>query len=240
MQIYTTSVRYAAEALAGGQKQGSALTRVLNERIAAARTHVDPDLSVDGLARRRAELEQSVRSEAAELLSKLRESIDQGRSYLLEQAREHTQLPADAAALIQAEQKWRQVERMLDAGASISEQIRNADVTTALAIAEFAPGYLAAKSYREPSLYETAPSVPFDASPVRSQVYARLAEISPNADLRGLLTAATTADALHATAQPWLNAAQSLVDNGAADMLSAAVSTAIIASESIAPAEAAA
>ncbi|WP_448808352.1 hypothetical protein [Agromyces bauzanensis] len=139
MTIYITSVRLSAETIRTAREKASTLARSLSDALVRAWTFTDPNLSEQGVAAKRAELEAGFRAAAQTHLQKLTADVSNARQYLAQAARENTQLPDDAAGLIRAEQKWRQVEKILDAGGDLFTQIRTADADTALAIAEFGP-----------------------------------------------------------------------------------------------------
>ncbi|WP_022891237.1 hypothetical protein [Agromyces subbeticus] len=231
MTIYITSVRNAATRLAEARARSVTLARATADAIARARTYTDADLSPQGLASKRAEFESQFRAAASTDLAAIQAEMTQARQYLADATREHTQIPNDAAALIRAEQKWRQIERILDAGGDLRKQIRTADADTALAIAEHAPSWLeAASTTRGTGLYDAVANAfgATDETPVngvRRAAYARLADVSSDPALSELLRAEIAADSLQATAEPWLYAAGRLVEEGAADMLGAAVAS---------------
>lgn len=243
MTIWTTSIRQSAQTAKEAPRKASALAATLRQRLNDAARFTDPNLSEQGIASKRRELASSIRAEAEPLLAKYRQEASSARDYLQQQAAEHTRIADDPAALIRAEQRWRQVERILDAGGDLHAELRHADAATVTAILEHAPSYLAAKNHRAPSLGEAAFG---DKSPrtigdgYQAAAYRRLAEISSDPALSELFTAATTASALHAAAEPWHNAVDSMVTTGGADMLAAAIASKIALQGVDAPSTAAA
>lgn len=247
MTIWITSVRQHAKSAQEAPRKASALANALRDRLSAAALFTDPNLSDEGLANKRRELADAVRAEAESLLAQYRHEAAAAREYLQAQAKENTRIPDDAAALIRAEQRWRQVERVLEAGGDLHAEIRNADAVTVTAILEHAPSYLAAKHYRPPGLGEAA----FGEREPRhigdghlATAYRRLAQLSPDPALSELLIAATTAPALEDAAAPWHNAVDSMVTSGGADLLAAAIASQIamqgVTIDSAPPSEAAA
>lgn len=245
MTIYLTSIRMAAETMRTARERASTLTKQLSDALGKARTFTDPNLSPQGVAEKRAELESTFRAAAANDLAKLKADIEHSRAVLADAATEHTKIPGDPASLIRAEQKWRQVERILNAGGDLLQQIHKADLDTALAIAEFAPSWAEAQTARPHGLHgaisnalgATAPEV---APGIRRNVYARLAEVTPDAALAETLRGTLTAEQGAAGAEPWLYAAGQLIDVGHADMLGTAINSQLAESEALPAAAAAA
>ncbi|MDQ0576460.1 hypothetical protein [Agromyces albus] len=236
MTIYITSVRIAAETMRTARERASTLAKQLSDALGKARTFTDPNLSPQGVAEKRVELESTFRAAAATDLAKLRGETVQARDYLASTAAEHTRLADDPAALIRAEQKWRQVERILAAGGDLLQQIRKADPDTALAIAEFAPSWAEAQSTRPHGLQgavgNALGAAASEVAPgIRRNVYARLAEITPDAALAETLRGTLTAEQGAAGAEPWLYAAGQLIDAGHTDILGAAISAQLAESE---------
>jgi hypothetical protein len=228
-----------ANTLAGASTRASAFTRSLVDALNAARSFTDPNLSPAGISAARAEKEAIIRQGATAELEAITTDLTNSRDQLLRYAAEASRIPDDAAALIRAEQRWRQVERILEAGGNLSEQIRVADHDTARAIAEFAPGYLAAKATAQrpatlADAYErtvTGATVDHGAA-IRPAVYARLAQTSAVPEERELMAAAATAVTNHGTAAPWLSAASEIAAGGSANILDAAVGAQIAAGRS--------
>lgn len=230
MTIYITSIRMAAETMRTARERASALTKQLSEALGKARTFTDPNLSRAGLEAKRAELEATFRTAASTDLAKLKADVEHSRKVLADAAAEHTQIPSDPASLIRAEQKWRQVERILDAGGDLLQQIRKADLDTVLAIGEFAPSRAEAQTARPQGLHGAignalGAAAPEVASGIRRNVYARLAEITPDAALAETLRGALTAEQGAAGAEPWLHAADQLIAAGHADIIGAAIAS---------------
>ncbi|WP_448002556.1 hypothetical protein [Agromyces bauzanensis] len=233
MTIYITSVRLSAETIRTAREKAATLARSLSDALVRAWTFTDPNLSEQGVAARRAELEATFRAAAQTDLQKLTADVSNARQYLAQAARENTQIPDDAAGLIRAEQKWRQVEKILDAGGDLFTQIRTADADTALAIAEFGPSWVQAQSVRPQGLTgAVAASLAAHgvqdgdpAAAVRRAVNARLADVTTDPSLAELLRIDAAADDQVAAAEPWLTAATNLVENGSADMLDAALAS---------------
>ena len=228
MTIYITSVRIDAQTLFNGPQTARDLAHALAASVASAHGHKDPLLSEAGLRQKRTELEDSARSMAADAVPALPSRMAHARSALAKSARENTQIPDTASDLIRAEQKWRQVERILEAGGDLRAEIRRADLDTARAIAEFAPSWLEASRPLQRDMASTigralGEGAPDRAAGVRQAVYERIAEVTPDSQLRELLKAEVTADAQIGAATSWLDAAQSIVETGGANMLDAAI-----------------
>ncbi len=236
---YTTR-RYIAsdiELLQKAAATASGFARQIQDGIAAARVFRDPDLTDAAQTARREDLERNVREAGKAQVSEYRASIQRAREYLTAQAKEHTKLPEDPAALMLAMQRWQGVERMLDAGHDLRDVIaRTDDVSTLLAIKEFAPAYEAAKGYR-PATPQEAIGAALAGSKVEQNAgswveraaWARLAQVTPDPEVVALLSAAVSADAHQNAAAPWLDAGEGLAHGRGADMLGAAIASQVAA-----------
>ncbi|TQK19099.1 hypothetical protein FBY40_1590 [Microbacterium sp. SLBN-154] len=232
MPIFIESVRLSARDLAQAKERAISSAREISDALTRARQHRDPNLTKDALARLQQEMAREFRAAAQTDVENLRRSLENSRRYLIDTARENVRVADDPAALIRSEQKWRQVERQLDAGMELRDILKTADMDTALAIAEFGPSWVAASGYRPPTFQErVGAALAPDAVPaavtswMQRAVYDRIAQITPDERLAELLTAANTADVKFAAAAPYLDAAQSLVDTGAADMMAAGIAS---------------
>lgn len=233
MTIYAESVRIHATALAQGKERAVAIANATKDAIARARLYRDPTLSDKGLEEKRAELEQEFRAAARVDFDKLSKSLSAAQSYLAEQARSHIGITNDAAALIRAEQKWRQVQHRLDAGQeNLWTILRTADADTARAIAEFGPSWASAQFDRpggiDGAVRAWLGETPEDsAAALQRAVYARVATVDPDPSARALFAAAASVEAHLAPARPWLDASRYLIEHGSADILGAAVASRI-------------
>ena len=117
--------------------------------------------------------------------------------------------PDDATSLMRTEQKWRQIERVLSACGELRDVIATADHDTVLAIIEHGPSWEAAQAQRTSrggveafgeAMYGTAALDP--GAWILQRAYARLAEVSPDADFAELAREAADADARYATVEP--------------------------------------
>lgn len=236
---YTTSryIAQSSELLQTAAMTASGFARQIHDGIAAARVFRDPNLSEAGQTARREDLERDIREAGRARVSEYRESLQRAREYITGQAKEHTKLPADPAALMLATQRWQGIERMLDAGHDLRDIIaRTDDTNTLLAIKEFAPAYEAAKGFRAPAAGETlgaalaGTKVEQNAGAwVERAAWARLAQVTPDHELGGLLRAAVNADAHENAATPWLDAGEGLAHGRGADMLGAALASQVAA-----------
>lgn len=223
-KIWISSVRIDADILAKAGSHAAELTKSLRSAIDRAKADKNPNISEHG----RRENELAFREAGKTDLANLSQKITSARKYLTEKAREHSRLADDPAALIRGEQKWRQVERQLDAGRDLHDIVSSADAETARAIAEFGPSWAAAKDYRPGgiggAIARWMGETPAETvGVIEKSVYTRLAKIDPDSDARELYAAAAVADAQTAVAQPWLDATSSIAERGGADMLGTAV-----------------
>jgi hypothetical protein len=231
MPVYITSVRIHAQNLAKAKDSAIELSRGIRDALARANAFTDPNLSDIGLRAKRTELATEFREAAAVDLTKLRAGLENSRSYLAQTARENIRVPDTTDALVKAEIKWRQVERVLTAGGELRDLIATADFDTALAIAEFGPSWAQANDYRPAGLTDRISTAmyggrtPDPTAWLTRAVYTRVAEVAPDPALAELAREAMAADTRYATAEPYLDAGQSFVDHGSADMLGAAIAS---------------
>lgn len=153
MTINTYSVRLHSQRLADAKARATELARSLATALDRAASYTDPSLSAEGLRDKRSAMAKEFRAAGEADLSTLRSEIESSQSYLAATAREAASVANDPAALIQAEQKWRQVQTMLDAGINLRDILSTADEQTTRAIAEFGPSWATAKDFR-PSYLE--------------------------------------------------------------------------------------
>lgn len=244
MPIYSASVRNAAQTLSAATTEAATLARQLGDALGRATTYRDDSLSETGLAAKRAELRTEFRAAGGNDLAALNGKVTAAAKYLAEQAVANLPMPADAVGMMQLSNKWANVERLLNAGKDIRAILADADITTALAVREFGGAWIEASSFRPADLWEavevylgkekTSPNAWLERA-----VNARIAEITPDANLAELLRAANIADAQVATARPYLDAAESFAQQGAGNLMGAAIASAQIARETgLAPASA--
>lgn len=235
MPVYISTIRLDAQSLTQAPAKASATARILQERLVQAQTFTDPNLSPEGTAAKRAEIRASQQAEGRSMLDAMRADLMNATKRLAEYAREHTQIADNPAALIRAEQKWRQTEQILNAGGDLQTVLRTADADTATAVLEFAPSWIAARSQNGKDLTSVLGQAlsgddgPDPATAIRHAAYTRLAEVHPNSDVRELLAAQSTAQANIEMAEPWMSATESLVTTGGANMLAAALASQTIA-----------
>lgn len=231
MTIYTTSVRQAANTLSTAKDSAVKLARGLQDALSRAAAYHDPNMSDEGLSAKRAELSAQFKQAAQTDLDTLKTGVEHARTTLAQYARENTAIQLDPAKLIRAEQLWRQVERQLDVGMELRSILSTADADTALAVLEFGPSWAKASGYRPPNMQEAIEAVLTGAKAadagawVQRLAYKRIAETTPDPQLAELLDATAASDGQYATALPYLQATSSLIVNGSADMVGAAVAS---------------
>ena len=236
MTIHITTVRGARERLANAHSNASGFAKNLREALNRATSHTDPHLSDEGLAAKRRELAQAFRDAGRVDYDKIASDIAWASKSLADAARENVAIADDPAALIRAEQRWRQVQQRLDAGQALATILRDADETTARAVAEFGPSWASAKFTRpaeiDGSIRAWLGETPQDATASITQaVYRRLAEVSTDPNARELFSAAQAAEQQVAVAQPWLDTGKNLLDQAPADFLSASLVSALAAQD---------
>lgn len=237
MTINTNSVRLHAQRLAEATTRATTLSRSLHDALQRAATYKNPDLTPEALQAKRSVMAREFRAAADAELAQLRGEIDAAKAYIATAAREHVAVPNDPAALIQAEQKWRQVQTMLDAGIELRDVLSTADEQTTRAIAEFGPSWAMAKDYRPSYMEERIDRAMYGgeafsaAGWVQETAYKRLAEVTTDPSLGELLVAASGAEANVAPARPYLDAVQSRIAGGPVDMMATAVASQIAASD---------
>lgn len=244
MTIYGSTVRLHAQRLAEATSRATALSRSLHDALSRAASYRNPDLTPEALQTKRSAMASEFRAAADAELAQLRSDLNASQAYLAGAAREHAAIPSDPAALIQAEQKWRQVQTMLDAGIELRDVLSTADEQTTRAIAEFGPSWATAKGYRPSYMEERIDRAMFGgeafsvAGWVQESAYKRLADVTTDPDLGELLTAASNAEANIAPARPYLDAVQSRAAGGPVDMMATAVASQIAAADATATAAA--
>lgn len=237
MTVYISTVRGARERLTNAHTKASTFAHGMREALTKAASHTDPHLNDEGLAAKRRELAQAFRDAGRVDFEKLSEDIQWAQKSLTDAARENVAIADDPAALIRAEQRWRQVEQRLDAGQDIVTVLRDADETTARAIAEFGPAWASAK-FTHPQRIDAAVRAWLGETPAEATssivraVYRRLADVASDPDARELYSAAEAAERQVAVAQPWIDAGQRLLEQGSADFLGASIASAIAAQAS--------
>ncbi|MCW2165790.1 hypothetical protein B0I12_002955 [Microbacterium hydrothermale] len=238
---YTLS-RYIAqdsEILKNAATTARDITRQLEADLIAARSFRDPGLTDAAQTARREDMERQARENGRARLEQHRASVQRAREFLTKQAKEHTQLPTDPAAMMLATQKWHGIERQLDAGRDLRDVIASTDdVNTILAIKEFAPAYEAAKGYRPPGAGEMVGAAlagqkveQVSGEWVERATWSRLAQITPDHDTAALLRTAVNVDAHHNAASPWLDAGEGIATGRGADMLGTAIAAQLASAE---------
>ena len=238
MTIYITTVRGFAETLGTAKDRAYKLLHDTQDALAKASTYKDPNLSAEGVTAKRAELKSTFRGAAKNEHTKLASEVTHARQYLAEKAYEHTRLPKDTATLMQAQMRWQQVQMRLESGQDIRKVLQTADESTALAIAEYAPAWIAAHDSIPPSMgdlvhaqiTDTPPTPEEGIAAIQRLIYARLAETAADPALRELLAAETAAETQAAIAEPWIAAGGNLIDGGHVDTINAAIASQMAAS----------
>ena len=231
MTIYLTSVRLHAKDTARAKDTALSLARGLQDALGKAASFTDPHLSPEGLAAKRAELAGHFREAARTDLENTRRTVTAASEYLRNAVDENVVAPTDPGAAIRLEQKWRQAERMLDAGIEARDVLKGADELMTRAILEFGPSWAAATGHKPRSVGEaigdalSSSEAPAPGAWLTRQARARLAEVTSDASLAELLALAGAAEAQVAAAQPYLDAAENLIADRPADMLGAAIAS---------------
>jgi len=181
----------AAETIATAKAQKSALLKGLDAAHVKARGFVDPDLTPEGLERKRAELDAAAKAEFAPRFEQLRARVASAAETLTTQV--SAQLPKfgdDAAAIARSQRAWDKARMRLDKGMSLRAVLANASIEEALAIREWGPAYTEAQQYKAPSIGEALnPGPAPDHGQLMRSVDTRLAELA-GPDVVKALTAA--------------------------------------------------
>lgn len=119
----------------------------LMRELDAARSYTDPDLSPEGLGKRRQEMADAARQKAAKALEALqvdqRQAADRIRRWAGDK---RPGIGDDPVQVTKVSMAWDRARAMLDAGRSIPEVLANAtDPALVLAVREFAGDWLAAQ-----------------------------------------------------------------------------------------------
>lgn len=223
----------SADTLKNAKRDALNLARTLNDALGKAKSLADPDLSAQGLQAKQDAAAATIRAAARPDLEALQKRLLRAKELVEKEAAGLLRIPDDAAALIRAEGRWRQIERRLDAGADLRSLISTADRDTLLAIAEYAPSWVTAQAMTSktsegvygPIADWLGRESSDPAAGIRRAVTSRAAELSSTLEERIILRAAASAGDHVAAAQPWLEATESLVVNGTADMVTAAVAS---------------
>jgi hypothetical protein len=174
------------------------LQKSLTSELQKARAYTDADLSPDGLAKKRQELERAARERLQTELAIVRGQADQDLATMRAFADEDR--PKSAASELRQQRLWDRTRMLLESGRSLPQLIAETDdVETLLAIREEAPIWLRAQSQPGAMGERSEPDV---AGLVRS-VDHRLAETADG--LAGVAASwALEADAIEAALQPTL------------------------------------
>lgn len=181
------------ERLAGAKAELMNLRRNRDQEIADARASVrqvvidgettdaeTQTMTAKGIQRRREELAEKVRASYADRIKQLEASVRQDAERLQREANDaRPKLGADAVSLQRAEMAWQGVRQRLEAGMSPSQILATANRDTALAIAEWGPAWLEARSFeaRGSGLIEAMTWEAPDGEALGRAVDARLAEL---------------------------------------------------------------
>lgn len=156
-------VQESRAALPGLAKQLQRLQMDLGRQLASARSFTDPDLSADGLQKRRQELADQARQRADQQVTALTTELNQhtGRVREWAESRRPT-VPDDAAKLARMSIVWDNVRRQLDAGLPVRQVLASTtDPLGVLAVREWAPDYLRAAAPRVAGLAGLAEPVDY-------------------------------------------------------------------------------
>ncbi|MFK0297422.1 hypothetical protein ACIQU6_44145, partial [Streptomyces sp. NPDC090442] len=122
--------------------------RRLDAALSKARTFRDPDLTGEANHRRRAEMERAARKQAAADLDRIQRETDAAATMVRTVANKATTTPAAGAAeqlLAETRQNraWDRARALLDAGRTLPDVIKGADLDTLHALRTELPTYLA-------------------------------------------------------------------------------------------------
>lgn len=135
-----------------------------------AKNYSNPDLSAEGLAKRRAELEAKALNEHQQKLNELTSSFKRDAAAAKEAARKG--IPAPPADTSQA---WGRAKMLLDAGQSLQQIVANADTAMLHALTEWGPTYLEAEAYKGRS--DDWAEVKIDAGPLQRSIQQRWGQV---------------------------------------------------------------
>jgi hypothetical protein len=109
----------------------------------------DRDLTLEGNANRRAQLERAAREKYLPLITELSEQVSEDVQLLRKWAdSQRPATPGDAVGLQKLQIAWDRVRAKLDAGMCLPKIIASADEATLWAIREWAPDWLEAENYK--------------------------------------------------------------------------------------------
>ncbi|RBY94087.1 hypothetical protein DQ244_01625 [Blastococcus sp. TBT05-19] len=218
-------VQESRAALPGLAKRMQTLQMELTREITAARAFTDPDLSPEGLGKRREQLAETARKRADQELTALTAEMRQHIGRVREWAESRRpRVVDDPVQLQKMSLAWDRARAMLDNGRSIRQVLaESSDPAMVLAVREWGPDYLRANEPRDSGLagYAQRPE-PVDYSGLIRSADERLGEL-----LRGEVATAVAAlrelDVMEAGWQSRsANVGQQIV-GGAHDPLQAAI-----------------
>ncbi|RBY94826.1 hypothetical protein DQ244_06080 [Blastococcus sp. TBT05-19] len=154
--------------------------RDLRNALQEAAGYSNPDLTPEGLGKRRRQMEEIARTKAAKQLESLQAEQRQAAAQIRAWADGKRPMVADddAAQLNRLTMAWANVQRALDNGRSMAEVITQfSDVPSLMAIREFGPNYLWATQPRRSGMEGYGQQEPDTSGLVRS-VEDRLAEVA--------------------------------------------------------------
>lgn len=135
----------AIERLRGAKERVLALRNQLDADLRAAQAYTNPDLSYEGLTRRRQELAQAARSKAAPLIERERSILDADLATVARWAGQHRpRLGEDAAAVQRAGIRWEGIKAKLGAGIPLAQVLASADLEALVALEAWGPDWLEA------------------------------------------------------------------------------------------------
>ncbi|BAS10401.1 hypothetical protein AHiyo4_38230 [Arthrobacter sp. Hiyo4] len=119
------------------------LKRSFEIATSEAKTYANPDLSPEGLAKKRDELAAKAVAEHKAKLEDLTRSFNRDAAVAKEAGlKEIPAAPADTS------QAWGRAKMLLDAGQSLQHLVANADPAMLHALTEWGPTYLEAEAYK--------------------------------------------------------------------------------------------
>jgi hypothetical protein len=126
--------------------------RRYEEAEQAARTYTDPNLSAEGLERRRAEMRDRARAALAEDVAELERTAARAADTVRRAAAAADQGPTDPSEALLAEMRqsraWDRARLLLESGRPVGEVIASADLDTLRALRAELPAYLTAQTER--------------------------------------------------------------------------------------------
>lgn len=165
--------------------------RGLEEALGKASGYQDPNLSPEGLQAKRTELAKAARAAAGPQLAALRAEVATAAQEAAGKA--SAALPKAGTDATGISVKWAQVAMRLDAGMSLHDIVSRADVDTLHAIAEYAPSWVEAQSFKAGAGRGSRPQSTPDHTALRRSVDERLAQLTGKGAVSALADARSAA-----------------------------------------------